>query len=215
MSKRDLFIVVPDLDTENAITSLLGARQQSLGVRLDFDPDRPPKGDLLRYNKRDSGCYKDAVNLLRRPQLTHRHAILLFDRDGSSADTRTRISIESELESKLSQSGWSEGDIAVVVIEPELEAWVWADSPRVADVLGWEDHRSRLRPFLEGEGLWDRDSEKPHDPKAAMKSALRKVKKPHGARIYADLASTVGLGRCQDPAFAKLRSTLARWFPQS
>ncbi len=62
---RDLFVVVADLDAENAIKTLLRERQQSLGIRLDFNPDRPPQGDLLRYFGRDSGCYKNAVDILR------------------------------------------------------------------------------------------------------------------------------------------------------
>jgi hypothetical protein len=65
MSQRDLYVVVADLDAENAVRSLLCERQVALGICLRFNPDRPPLGDLLRYSGRDSGCYKDAVDLLR------------------------------------------------------------------------------------------------------------------------------------------------------
>lgn len=50
MTRRDLFVVVADLDTENAVRSLLCERQASLGIKLGFNPDRPPDGDLLRYS---------------------------------------------------------------------------------------------------------------------------------------------------------------------
>lgn len=214
MSKRDLFVVVADLDAENAITTLLVKRQEALGVRLNFNPDRPPQGDLLRYTGRDSGCYRDAVDLLRVPQRTHHHAMLIFDRDGSGAENNDRATIESKIEQKLHASGWREGKVSVIVIEPELEAWVWATSPRVADVLGWQDDRNGLRPFLVGANLWKGDSQKPSDPKEAMKSALRRKQTPLGARLFADLASRVGVRQCQDPAFGKFRQTLQRWFPE-
>ena len=72
MNKRDLFIVVADLDAENAIKTLLTERQEALGIALDFSSLSPPNGDLLRYSGRDSGCYQDAVELMRPPQRTHR-----------------------------------------------------------------------------------------------------------------------------------------------
>jgi len=213
VSKRDLFLVVADLDAENAVRTLLCDRQQALGVRVEFNPDRPPQGDLLRYNGRDSGCFKDAVDLLRTPQRTHRHAMLIFDRDGSGAEDRPRGEIEGELESKLHANGWNDGTVSVIVIEPELEAWVWASSPRIADALGWHDDRQQLRPFLKTAGLWNDNAPKPSDPKEAMRTALKEKQKPLGARLFADLASRVGLGQCQDPAFQKFRESLRQWFP--
>lgn len=212
MSKRDLFVVVADLDAENAIKTLLCDRQNALGIQLDFNPDRPPQGDLLRYSGRDSGCVKDAVDVLRAAQRTHQHAILIFDHHGSGADHKSRDTIESELQQELNANGWTDGDAAVIVIEPELEAWVWAASPRVQDVLGWKDERHELRDFLERKGFWDKDAIKPNDPKEAMKAALKQKNMPGGARVFARLASRVGLSQCEDPAFQKFRETLHRWF---
>ena len=81
-AKRDLRVVVADLDAENALKALL-ARYQSLGIRrLRFDPDE----DLFRYSGRDPGCRLDAVELLRPFQTTHEHAIVMFDRHGSGRD---------------------------------------------------------------------------------------------------------------------------------
>ncbi len=191
---------------------MLQERQQALGIRLDFNPDRPPQGDLLRYSGRDSGCYKDAADLLRPPQRTHRHAMLIFDRDGCGAEGQTRLQIESDVEQQLHASGWLQGAVSVVVIEPELEAWVWATSPHVADALGWQDDRNGLLPFLSDAHLWDHDAPKPNDPKEAMRRALRKKGKQLGARLFAELASRVGVGQCQDSAFQKLRETLRQWF---
>ncbi len=88
MKKRDLFVVVADLDAENAVKTLLTERQEALGIALDFSPFPPPNGDLLRYSGRDSGCYGDAVNLLRPPQKSHRHAIVLAESWAPADDIR-------------------------------------------------------------------------------------------------------------------------------
>lgn len=212
MNKRDLFVIVPDLDMENTIKTLLCYRQPALNIQLDFNPDRPPQGDLLRYAGRDSGCFRDAINILRAPQRTHQHAILIFDRDGCGAKDMDRKWIESKVERELCDNGWEPEKIAVIVIEPELEAWVWANSPHVANVLGWRDDPMALRPFLLKSGFWEAGLEKPRDPKAAMWAALREQGKPVGARIFAELAKRVGLADCRDAAFQKLRSRLLDWF---
>lgn len=212
MSKRDLFVVVADLDAENAIKTLLVERQPALGITLDFNPAPPPQGDLLRYAGRDSGCYKDAIDLLRAPQRTHRHAMLLFDRHGCGVEHEDRIALEAAIEGKLHANGWAAGDAVVIVIEPELEAWVWSESPRLPDVLGWQADRNGLRTFLANANLWDDGAPKPTDPQKAMRTALREKQKPLGARLFADLASRVGVRQCQDAAFRKFSDTLQRWF---
>jgi len=212
MSKRDLFVVVADLDAENTIKTLLVDRQPALGINLAFSPERPPNGDLLRWKGRDSGCHKDAIDLLRRPQCTHRHGLLIFDHHGCGAERKSRVDVERNLEVKLHANGWAVGDVAVIVIEPELEAWVWSSSPRVADLLGWQDDRDRLRPFLAEANLWSAESLKPIDPKKAMATALKEKQKPLGARLFSDLASRVAVAQCQDAAFRKFNETLKRWF---
>jgi hypothetical protein len=213
MKRRDLFVAVADLDAENAIRALLGERQRALHVQLDFRPQPPPQGDMLRYTGRDSGCYKDAVDLLRAAQQTHQHALLIFDRHGCGASDKSRQEIEAQVEGRLQRNGWKEDAASVIVIEPELESWVWAQSPQVAGLLGWGDEPGGLRPFLEGRGLWSEDAPKPADPKAALRAALRRKNKPLGARVFSDLASRVSVARCQDPAFQKLCECLRRWFP--
>lgn len=211
MSKRDLFVAVADLDAENTIKTLLGERQAALGVKLQFNPDRPPQGDLLRYSGRDSGCFKNAVNLLRAPQRTHRHAMLMFDHHGSGGEKQACDQIEADLEESLCANGWGVDKISVIVIEPELEAWVWSSSPQVARILGWP--HTQLHSFLKEAELWDDTASKPRDPKKAMELALKEKQKPRAAPIYAQLAAHVGVKQCHDRAFIKLKKTLKRWFP--
>lgn len=214
MSKRDLFVAVADLDAENAIKTLLCHRQEALGIQLEFNPERTPSGDLFRYNKRDSGCYKDAVNILRPPQRTHQRALLVFDWHGCGAENKGREAVESEVEERLHKNGWGKDRVAAIVIEPELEAWVWARSPNVADILGWEGNQAGLLSFLQESDLWSAKDPKPKEPKTAMRQALRKKRKPLGAPLFAELALKVGVKQCQDPAFQKFRRTLTRWFSE-
>ena len=46
-----------------------------------------------------------------------------------------------------------------------------------------------------------------------MEKALRMSKKSRSSSIFKQLAATVGVGACADPAFNKFRDTLRTWFP--
>jgi hypothetical protein len=112
----------------------------------------------------------------------------------------------------LSQNGWGQRTSAIV-IDPELEIWVWSDSPHVDEVLGWSGRQPDLRTWLTQRGsITDRNG-KPNLPKEATEAALKEVRKPRSSSIYQQLAEKVSLGRCVDPAFIKLKNTLQSWFP--
>jgi len=100
-----------------------------------------------------------------------------------------------------------------IVLDPELEAWVWSDSPQVDRTLGWAERSPNLRTWLEEQQLWPADIPKPHDPKHAMERALRAVRKRRSPALLRQLAERVSLRRCSDPAFIRLKTTLQRWFP--
>lgn len=212
MNKRDLFLVVADLDAESALKALLCHRQASLGIQVDFKASPPPSGDMLRYAGRDSGCYKDAVDILRTPQRTHRHAILVFDRDGAGAGERDRVEIENEIEEKLALNGWEQGTAAVIVIQPELESWIWSESIHVSKTMGWEEDLVAMRTFLTSRGLWVEGERKPKDPKEAFAQALKSKGKPRSAQLFATIARQASLQGCGDGAFRKLQESLVRWF---
>lgn len=213
MDARDLLLVVADLDAENAIKTLLTERQPALQISLTFRPTPPPLGDLLRYAGRDAGCYLKAVELLRPFTKSYRHALIVFDHHGSGKDACTRDDIEAELETQLCQNGWNAESVAVVVIAPELEAWIWSTSPHVAERLGWKNERESLKKFLATAGHWHEADTKPHAPKEALEAALGERRETGGPRLFADLAQSVGLTQCEDPSFVKFRTTLQKWFP--
>jgi hypothetical protein len=100
------------------------------------------------------------------------------------------------------------------VIAPELETWVWSDSPRVDRVLGWNRDDLSLREWLREKGLLEEGAVKPTEPKRAVELTLRTVRTPRSSSIYFELAQRVSTDRCTDPAFEKLRRCLREWFPQ-
>jgi hypothetical protein len=131
---------------------------------------------------------------------------------GSGRDNSPRVDLENEAERRLAKSGWDRRG-SVIVVAPELEIWVWSDSPHVDDILGWKDQEQSLKNWLIEEGHLKENATKPDDPKTAFLDALRKVRKPRSASLFAALAKCVSVDRCRDPAFKKLRTVLGKWFP--
>ena len=144
---------------------------------------------------------------------THRFALVIFDRHGSGREDCPAEEIEAEVERRLSTAGWTDR-CAVVVPDPELEIWVWSDSPNVDAELGWAGQQPSLRQWLVSQQAIQTEHEKPVDPKTAMFMALRKQHKPLSSWLFRRLAEHVGLQRCQDRAFLKLRNTLQCWFAE-
>lgn len=203
MSVMDLVCLVADSNIEQTLRPLLDERSPALGIM-------PPSYRLYVHPEHDPGCYHHAPDFLRAFQAQARYALVLFDREGCGQESRSREEIEEDLEQRLRKSGW-EGRATALVIDPELENWVWSDSPHVAAALGWADRSPDLRSWLEAKALLETDAVKPARPKEAMEEALRTVRKPRSSAIYRQLARQVSLVRCSDPAFAKLKATLVRW----
>ena len=200
---KDLFVLVADLDMENAMRALL-ARGGDLGIRdLSFDIERHPG--------RDGGCRAHAVEHLRPFFGSYERALVVFDRRGAGSEDG-RKHIQQTLEDALAVNGWPERRAKVIVIEPELESWLWAASPAVALALGWGSGYGDLRKWLESAGLWQPGHPKPDDPKKAMRSAMRERRTRWSSRLFAELGGAIDFSRCQDPAFAELQQTLRAWF---
>jgi hypothetical protein len=135
----------------------------------------------------------------------------MFDRKGCGRDAKTREYLEADLEGRLNRSGWG-GRAAAIVIDPELENWVWTESAHVELVLGWKGRSPDLRLWLVSERLLAESASKPAQPKEAMEKALRMVKKPRSSSLYMRLAETVSPHGCTDRAFLRLRTALSSWF---
>lgn len=200
----DLYVLVADLDQQQALRVLIEHRTQSLGIRrLRFE--------VTKHPQRDGGCYKDSPVLLQTLQSQAAHALVVLDREGSGADDKAPEDIEADLEARLAQSGWN-ARARAIVLDPELETWVWAQSPHVAEVLGWERRSPELRDWLIHEGFLSAGEPKPSRPKEAFRAALREARVKLSAALFGQLARRVGLEHCRDRALIRLRDTLRAWF---
>ena len=204
--EQDLIILAADKDAKFALEGVL-SRPERLGVRS-------VRYRIEQHPMRDGGCRSQGVAFLRTFHGQFKHSLLIFDHEGCGVEGESAGAIETRMETEMDKAGW-EGQSAVIVIEPELDAWVWSDSPHVSDILGWKTQSQDLRAWLESEGWIVQGAIKPHRPKEALEVALRKAKKPRTAILYRDLAENVSLRGCTDRAFAKLRSSLLRWFKES
>ncbi|MDX2033189.1 MAG: hypothetical protein SF339_21110 [Blastocatellia bacterium] len=206
IQRKNLIILAADKDIEYAVKGLL-SRTESLGVT-------PITADIYVHPNRDSGCLRQSTAFLRAYAGQYDHAMVLFDREGCGQETRTRPELEAGLEESLSQNGW-EDRAGVVILDPEIEIWVWSDSPQVDRALGWEGQPLNLRDWLIERGFLASGQLKPMAPKEAMRHALHKVRKAASPAIFHQLARNVGLDRCTDPSFLKFRSLLTQWFPSN
>ncbi len=204
--RKDLYVLVADQDMLQTMEKLL-SRGPSLGIRsIEYA--------VAKHIHRDPGCRSSASAYLRGHILDYRHALVMFDRKGCG-DEASREEIQHEVEQELAENGWRDRS-KVVVIDPELENWVWNSSRRVSAILGWEDGGyAEMKEWLAAEGLWAENSAKPEEPKKAMRAALRKARRNVSSRLFGQLAESVTLRRCQDPAFSELKETLRLWFPRT
>jgi hypothetical protein len=200
----DLVILVPGKDEKAMIGGLL-ARHESLGTRAIAH-------DFVVSHRRDPGCFHEAEALLRLYVQRARFALVLFDHEGSGQERRPAEEVERDVLARLHLSGWTDR-AAVVVLQPELEVWVWSDSPVVDQALGWEGREPTLRRWLEERGDWVPGEPKPHDPKRAVEAALAEVRLSRSSAIYGRIAEGVSFRRCSDPSFLRLKTVLQAWFP--
>lgn len=199
----DMVVLVADRNMEAAVRGLL-SRQQALRRK-------PVDMEILRHPQRDSGCCNGGVEFLSAFVNQFSHALLMFDREGCGQDDQTPESIEERIEERLSRSGWN-GRAKAIVLDPELEIWVWSASPHVEESLGWCDHAMPLRQWLLDQGYLRSGEVKPARPKEAMEAALYLSGTPRSSAIYRHLAETVSLRGCTDRAFLKFQEMLQQWF---
>lgn len=205
----DLVVLAPDADIEQAVGGLL-SRSESLGIR-------PCEAVVRRHPMRDSGCLTSAADLLRPLRGRHRCALVIFDHHGCGSDEPREV-IQRRVEESLATSGWGQDGCKAIVIDPELEVWLWNGSPHVAEALGWGTDYRGLQRHLHKRGLWPIGAPKPPAPKAAMRAALRDA--PVGgsrwrSHRFSRIAERTTLANCADPAFVEFCATLRRWFPPS
>jgi len=198
----DLIVLAADKNTEHGLRGLLN-RPRALGIRsINFR--------IYVHSQHDPGCAVRAHDFLRQFADDYRHGLVVFDREGSGREHIPVDQLQNEIRQRMAVSGWDDR-AEVVVLDPELEVWVFAGSPDVERCLGWRRRRG-LRNWLQQQGLWEQDHAKPARPKEALETALRAARRSRSS-MYECLGSKVGVAGCIDPAFHRLRQTLMEWFP--
>lgn len=199
----DLVCLVADKNMEALVGAVL-QRHESLGIR-------PIVGKLVVHPHRDPGCYHDAPRFVRVYRKEALHALVLLDRAWEGAPAKPTFELEADVDGDLRQLGadWAKS----IVIDPEIEVWLFRRTPRLDEELGWKDRKPGLADELERAGLWQAGAEKPVDPKGAIEWALRRVSRPRSSSIYRKLGSILGMKNCTDSAFDRFRTRLQAWFP--
>jgi len=201
---KDLVVLAADKSMQLALRGIV-SRHESLRIRaVSFN--------VLLDIENDPGCYLNGPDFLRSQINRYARALLVLDRHGCGREQDSREELERRLESRLSESGWGDR-AAAIVIDPELEVWVWTDSPHLTSALAWKEPRPPLRTWLRSKGFWAEGSLKPHAPQEALELVLRTTGKRRTSALFESLAQRTSLDRCSDPAFVKLKSTLKMWFP--
>ncbi|MBM4091994.1 MAG: hypothetical protein FJ276_21565, partial [Planctomycetes bacterium] len=143
---KDLIALVADGQMEFTLRGLL-----TRGRSLLF---RQITADIYVHPGKDPGCLRRGHEFLRPFSRQYSHALVMHDREGCGREESSRETLEAEMESRLNGSGWR-NRCAAIVIDPELEVWVWSDSPEVAQVLGWGGDEPPLADWLKTRGHGD------------------------------------------------------------
>jgi hypothetical protein len=205
--KRDVVFLLADGGMEQLLLGFLGRPQfhRSLGCSpFAFDP----REDVFVAQTRDPGVYGTAREFLRPFERTHCRAVVMLDADwvGSPGSEAIHKHV-----SQCLTDAWTE--FAVVVIDPELEAWIWQDNPQVAQALKCPDD---FRRILADSGHWPPNVTKPPRPKEALEHLRRPPYRADGSRAaFRRLAERISVRHCEDTAFNLLRDTLCTWFPEN
>jgi hypothetical protein len=200
---RRLAVVVADKHIEQAVRGLL-SRPEALAIS-------PVEVEVAVHPNRDPGCFHTGHEILSAYRGSCSHALVVFDRAWEGSPPGSALDLEHEVNERL-RTKWGDRS-RCIVIDPEVEIWVWSASPHVARELGWADLAPGLREWLIEQDLWPANAPKPPDPKRAFDRTLRHVRQPRSSAIFRRLAERVSLTSCQDASFKRLVAALRAWFP--
>ena len=183
-------------------------------AKFSIDPANPDH--IFRVpGYTDGGVWKHAATNLASHLGHFPHAVVLLDEYFDPFFGAAKI--RADITKNMTSAGWPTGSFEVIVIQPMLESWLWADDASTAAAFGVADFPA-LRAQLVHEGLWTNGQPKPDKMKDARDRAVA-----IGGRITSNvLFQTVfsqlsrdALDRCVEPGFMVLRRTLQNWFPTS
>jgi hypothetical protein len=199
---KDLGILVADLSMEKVLEAAL-FRHKALGIR-------PITFDIKVHPQRDGGIRTTGSQLLSLQSRQYMYGLLVLDFEGSGSHQTDALSLENELDVRLNLL-W-QSNAKAIVIEPELDVWMWGADNVLQQILGWPSGVS-LRDWLRTKEISFLPNGKPERPKEAIEKIMFELKKPRSSALYYKIASKISFRRCTDSAFLRLRNTLVKWFP--
>ena len=165
MNVRDLVVLVADKDMEHALKGLF-SRPQSLEIRAIT-------ADIVVHPQHDPACALRGVEFLANFAQKYCHALLMFDHEGSGQESVPPKELQENLNADFTRSTWGER-ARTIVLNPELEAWIWSRSPHLDEVLGWRNQNPSLRDWLIQQNWLQEGQVKPERPKEAFLEASQK-----------------------------------------
>ncbi len=207
---NDLIILVADGNMKATLEGLL-KRQRALRIRnINFK--------ILVHPERDPGVYNNSIEILRGYWDTYEYALILLDKEGSGQEDKTEEKISKEIKDNLIRNGWKTNRIEVIVIVPELDIWMWANSNKISEIIrnrargiSWNSF-DEIKSFLEEKGFWIEGNAKPNYPKEALEKILEISKIPRSSDYYKTIAEEVSFKNCQDEGFNKFINIIHKWF---
>lgn len=205
---RPLVILTAD-GTMNAVFTAFFNRpgwHQTLGCHpFELRPEQ----DILYVPGQTDGAIHNRAHEFLRPYLsTHDRALVVLDQQFGGE--RPAAQVRDDIVERMNRNGWSPNN-DVVVIDPELEVWLWQDKPQIARAVG---HTGQpLRAMLRESGEWPAHASKPTHPKDTLQQLIRTNRAGAPMAVYTRIVKAVGVKGCDDAAFHHFRDTLRGWFP--
>jgi len=198
----DLVVLVADKNMQFVFRAAL-TRHHALGIRqVSFE--------VIVHSGRDGGVRTSGAAILALYRNRFKHAVLCLDYEGSGTDQPDAISLEAELDDFLSTTWLNEAK--AIVIQPELERWMWGSEAVLKQAISWPKSEG-LRESVSDNGFTLDDQNKPTRPKEALEHVFRLAHTPRSSASYEAIAQRISLKRCQDASFQRLRTQLQLWFP--
>jgi len=207
---RDCFFIVADANMEYTLRGMLSRERFDLTLQCGLFAFDARLDLLVAVGDNDPGLFQRIESYVRPVRASHSYLVVMIDAEWAGSPGAAQI--RTHIVEGCVRSGWSENDVVAVVMDPELETWMWQDSPIVESVVGHSG--PSLRQHLAASGAWPLTSAKPLRPKETLEAELRRNRIPRiVGTLYRKVAERVSVKSCVDPAFAELQAALRRWFP--
>ena len=195
-----------------------------------------PEQDIRVHPEHDPGMYTDPHTVLQAERKSFQYALLILDEawEGSPPAAKILSDIEGLVQTR---AYWDRPRFEVILIQPELEAWIWQRNPNVAEAFEFSGGDAELWRFLAAQALrldkdkkkhrfipanplaqlspaWSANKPKPENPKGLAEALSHHCQSGPASGIFNEISSTISVKGCKDLAFLRLRDTLRRWFPR-